>query len=163
MLRFSKGYPLGGPPPVFMKFQPNFMESMVITWEYRQFSWWSAKFKKKKYGTLKFFLTQDHMALEISKYYTYSFHWISAKLYEDFGDCAGIQAVTSLGSLKFCGTWNLEISKYYCYSVHLIPAKLNKDIAYRGGYNLLLFLEISKLLKTMWHLEILTREPVGKS
>ncbi len=41
---------------------------------------------------LKFCLSQDHMALEISKRYFYSFHPMSAKLYEDIGYQWGIQA-----------------------------------------------------------------------
>ncbi len=39
------------------------------------------------------------MGLEISKrYFSYSFHPMSAKLYEDIGDHGGIQAVTFLGN-----------------------------------------------------------------
>ncbi len=41
---------------------------------------------KKKYGILKFFLTQDHMQLEISKCcFSHNFHWSSSKLYENIG------------------------------------------------------------------------------
>ncbi len=55
---------------------------------------------KKKYGTLKFSLTQDHVGLEISKRYSYSFHPKSAKLYEDIDYHGGIQANTFLGNLR---------------------------------------------------------------
>ncbi len=56
---------------------------------------WSAKYWKF-YGALKSFLTQD---LEISKLYpSYSFHPMSAKLYEDIGYHGGIQAITFLGN-----------------------------------------------------------------
>ena len=42
---------------------------------------------------------QDHMGLEISKrYYSYSFHPMSAKLYEDVDYHGGIQAITFLGN-----------------------------------------------------------------
>ncbi len=48
---------------------------------------------------MKFFLTQGHMGLEISKSYSsHSFHLMSAKLYEDLGYHARIQAVTFLGN-----------------------------------------------------------------
>ncbi len=40
------------------------------------------------------------MGLEISKHYSYSFHPISAKLYQDIGYNRGIQAITFLG---WCG------------------------------------------------------------
>ncbi len=36
-------------------------------------SWRSVRFKQN-YGTLKFLLTQDHIGLEISKRFSYSFH-----------------------------------------------------------------------------------------
>ena len=49
-------------------------------------------------GTLKFLLTQDHRGLEISKRFSYSFHPISTKLYEGFGDHGGIQAITNLSA-----------------------------------------------------------------
>ena len=49
-------------------------------------------------GTLKFLLTQDHMELEISKRYSYSFHPMSIKLHEDIGYHGGIQTVTFLGN-----------------------------------------------------------------
>ena len=41
---------------------------------------------KKKYGILTFFLTQDHMQLEISKcYFPNNFHWNPSKIYENIG------------------------------------------------------------------------------
>ncbi len=56
-------------------------------------------------------LTQDHMGLEISKCYSYSFHPMSIKLHEDIGYHWGIQAVTFLGnrrsSKKIVALWNL--------------------------------------------------------
>ncbi len=37
-------------------------------------------------GTLKFFLTQDHMQLKISKcYFSHNMHWSTSKLYENIG------------------------------------------------------------------------------
>ncbi len=48
---------------------------------------------------MKCLLTQDHMGPDISKRYSsYSFHPMSAKLYEDIGCHSGIQAITFLGS-----------------------------------------------------------------
>ena len=36
------------------------------------------------YGTLRFFLTQDHMQLEFSKcYFSHNFHWSPSKLYDN--------------------------------------------------------------------------------
>ncbi len=55
-------------PIVFIQFQLNFMESMVIKGEYRVLLWGrSIKFKEKRYGVLKFLLTQGHIVLEILK------------------------------------------------------------------------------------------------
>ncbi len=52
------------------------------------------------------------MGLEICKhYFSYSFHLISTKLYEDLDCHNGIQAVTFIGSrpsLKVCATLNWE-------------------------------------------------------
>ena len=46
---------------------------------------------------MNFLLTQDHMGLEIlNRYSSYSFHSMSAKLYEDIDYQGGIQAVTIL-------------------------------------------------------------------
>ena len=45
---------------------------------------------KKKYGTLKFLVTQNHMGLEISKRYSsVSFHPIRAKLYDKYESHSG--------------------------------------------------------------------------
>ena len=56
---------------------------------------------KNIYGTCDFLLTHDHMWLEISKRYSYSFHLISAhpKLYEDIVDNGGIQAFLVIGQV----------------------------------------------------------------
>ncbi len=55
---------------------------------------------------LKFFLTQDHMGLEMSKRYcSSSFLQTSAKLYEDIGYHGAIEAIYFLAnwpSLKRC-------------------------------------------------------------
>ena len=41
---------------------------------------------KTKYGILKFFLTQDHVWLEISKCsFSHNFHWRPAKPYQNIG------------------------------------------------------------------------------
>ncbi len=46
-----------------------------------------------------FFLAQDHMGLKVSQCCCfYSFHQISAKLYEDIGCHSGIQTITFLGN-----------------------------------------------------------------
>ena len=51
----------------------------------------------KNYGTLKFFLTQDHMELEVSKrYFSTSFNQMWSKLYQDVAYHGGIQAITFL-------------------------------------------------------------------
>ncbi len=56
--------------------------------------------KLKYCGTLiSFFLTQDHMVLEISKYFFYSFHPISSKHYEDIVYHGRILASTFLDNL----------------------------------------------------------------
>ncbi len=51
---------------------------------------------------MKLLLTWDHMDLEISKRYSYSFHSISAKVY-DINYRGGIQAVTfvTIGQIFF--------------------------------------------------------------
>ena len=59
-------------------------------------SWRSAKLKT--FGALKFFKAQEHMGLGISKRYSYSFHLISATLYEDIEYHSRIRAVPFLGS-----------------------------------------------------------------
>ena len=58
--------------------------------------WQSAK-NCQNDGTLKFFLTHDHMELEISKrYFSNSFFRIPSKLYEDIAYDRRVQAVTLL-------------------------------------------------------------------
>ncbi len=53
------------------------------------------------------------MGLENSKRYSYSFHQISAKLYEDIGCHGGIQAITSLGNRPSSKMlWHFEISTW---------------------------------------------------
>ncbi len=58
---------------------------------------------------LKFFSTQDHMGLQLSKRFSsYSFHLMSAKLYEDISCHGGIRAVTFLGNQpSFVALWIL--------------------------------------------------------
>ncbi len=64
----------------------KFMTNMIVMGEYRLLLFLAICQKIIFYGTLKFFLTQDHMQLEISKgYFSYSFHLMLAKLYEDIG------------------------------------------------------------------------------
>ncbi len=47
---------------------------------------------------------------------------------------------------------------------HRISGKLYEYIDYTvGRYRLVIFVVISRFLKTLWHFEILTRESVGKS
>ncbi len=59
------------------------MEGMLIMGEYRHF---------------EILLTQDHKGLVILKlYYSYSFHLMSIKLYEDICCQRGIQAIALLG------------------------------------------------------------------
>ncbi len=67
------------------------------------------KLKKKKcYGTLKFFLTKDHVGLPILKCYSSNFHPISFKLCEDIS-CHGkyrLLRFLAIGQLlKLCGTF----------------------------------------------------------
>ena len=58
---------------------PNHGATQAITF------WRSAKSYKKD-GILKFFLSQEHRQLEISKcYFSHNFHWNPCKLYEDIG------------------------------------------------------------------------------
>ena len=45
-------------PTVFIHFQPNFMDSMLIRGDYRLLHFWRSS-KKKKYGSLKVLLIQD--------------------------------------------------------------------------------------------------------
>ena len=53
----------------------------------------------KKYGTLNFFLTQDHIELEVSKcYFFYSFNQVWSKLYGDIAYHGGMQTITFLGN-----------------------------------------------------------------
>ncbi len=54
---------------------------------------------KKKYR-LKSSLTQDHMLLKISKWYSYTFYPILAKIYEGISYYGGIQAITFLGNQR---------------------------------------------------------------
>ena len=86
---------------VLIKSQPNFMESVVIRgkWFRLLLFWGSAKFKNFSDIKLKLLLTRDHMRLEISKSYSYSFHLISSKLYGDIGYHGGIQAITFLDNM----------------------------------------------------------------
>ncbi len=62
---------------------------------------------------MKFFLTLEHMGLEISKRYSsYSFHPMSVKRYEDIGYYGGIQAITFVGNrpiVIFKKMWYFEI------------------------------------------------------
>ncbi len=50
------------------------------------------------------------MGLEVSKDYSYSFHLMSVKLYEDIGYHGGIQALAFLGNRpRFKIVWHFEI------------------------------------------------------
>ncbi len=63
---------------------------------------------KKNYGILKFFLTQDHMQLEISKYYfSHNFYWSPFKLYGN----------TSYHGISKC------LLEYCMRSWHLVPKR----------------------------------------
>ncbi len=79
------------PGAVFIIFQPNFIQSIIIRGYYGLLRFWRSVPNEKFYGTLKFLLTHDHMGLEISNIYSfYSFHRIPSKLYEDIaymGEC----------------------------------------------------------------------------
>ncbi len=52
---------------------------------------------------MKFFLTQDHMGLEISERYSYSFQLISTKFHDKYPCDGGTLAVASLDDL-----WNIK-------------------------------------------------------
>ncbi len=60
---------------------------------------------------MKFLLTQDHMGLKISKYYSaYSFHPMPAKFYEDIGYHGGIHLLLFLTiGLVLNSLWHFEI------------------------------------------------------
>ena len=67
-------------PPVFIQyFNQTFCKYVGHERIYKLLRFgWSAKLKKKKYGGIKFLLTQDHVVLEISKCYSpYAFHLIA--------------------------------------------------------------------------------------
>ncbi len=66
-----------------------------------------SNFNNKIYGTLKCFLTRDHMGLEISKRYSYSFQPTLAKPHEDIAYHRGIRAVTLFGMFK--NLWHFDI------------------------------------------------------
>ncbi len=75
------------PPTDFIRFEPNFLINKVVMEECVK-SLILADLpifgqQLKFYGSLKCLLAQDHKGLEISKFYSYSSHPISAKLYED--------------------------------------------------------------------------------
>ena len=71
------------------------MTNMIVMVEYtgKLLLFW----RPAKNGTLKYLLTQDHMGLQISKRYSYRFHPMSVKRYEDIGYHGGIKAITFLG------------------------------------------------------------------
>ncbi len=78
--------------------------------QYRLLVFWRCAKIKKKYGTLKFLLTQDHVELEISKRYSNSFRPMSVILYEGIAYHRGMQAITFLGKrLSFAKLWDFEI------------------------------------------------------
>ena len=67
---------------------------------------------------MKFFSTQDHMGLEISKRFSsYSFHLMSAKLYKDISYHGGIQTITFFGNRpsfkNFVVLWNFNMGSQW--------------------------------------------------
>ncbi len=85
MLRFSEGYISPSFHSISTKFYCKYVghegiQAVTVFGDLPKF-----------YGTLKFWLTQNHMGLEISKRYSsYSFHPIIAKLYDEYGSHRGI-------------------------------------------------------------------------
>ncbi len=75
------------------------------------------------------------MGLEISKCYSYSFHLMSIKCYEDIGYHGGIQAVTFVS---------------------------NRPMATMVEYRRLLLLGIGQYLKMLWYFEILIWGSMGE-
>ena len=118
--------------------------------------------------------------LRFSKgYWPHSFHPISTKLYRKNSNQVGIQTVTFFGDLpkkkikilwhfvKFLLTQDhmgMEISERYSpCSFHPMSIELHEAIGYSGGIQaIILFFAIGQVLKILWHLEILTWEPMGK-
>ncbi len=84
-------------PEIFIEYQPNFMENMVIRGEYRVIHGFGDM------PNLKFLFTQDHMGLEISKRHSsYSLYPMSTpRLYDHIAYHGGIQTLTSWQSGKF--------------------------------------------------------------
>ena len=68
----------------------------TVKGEYRLYLFWLPA-ESLKYVSLTFLVTQEHMGLEISKRYSYNFHPIPAKFYEDIGYHGGTQVITFLG------------------------------------------------------------------
>ncbi len=74
-LRFQKATT----SPAFIQFQPSFIGSLVKMGNCQLLLFGLSSELKKKYGNLKFLLTQDHMELEISQSYSSTaFHLILA-------------------------------------------------------------------------------------
>ena len=110
-------------------------------------------------------------------YCSHSFHPFSTKLYGKYGHQGGIQAITfwpsakftkkNYGTLKFLLTQNhvvLEISKCYSPVVFIwFQPNFMRTLAIIMECSLLLFLEIGRVLKLLWHFEILACESMGKS
>ena len=80
-------------PTVSVRFQQNFMVNMIVMGEYRLLRFWRSAKNCKNYGTLKFFLTQDHMELEISNATSPT---VFIELYEDIAYHGVMQAITLL-------------------------------------------------------------------
>ena len=75
------------PPPNFHLISSNFIQGIIIMGQYRLFTVLLICPKlKKKYGFLIFFLTHDHIQLQISNcYFSHNFHWSPSKLFENIG------------------------------------------------------------------------------
>ncbi len=100
-------------PPLFIDFQPNFMESMVVRGNTG--CCFFGDLPNFMALWMKFLLTLDNMVLEILKHSSSnSLHPISAKLYEDIGYHGGTQAVTFLGNQpsfkNFVALWNFNMA-----------------------------------------------------
>ena len=90
--------------PNFYQIHPNFIQGILITGQYRQLCFGDL-LKIKNNGTLKFFLTQDHMQLEISKcYFSHNFRWSPSKLYDNIGH-HGTQKYTKVHRSTVLGFW----------------------------------------------------------
>ncbi len=114
------------PLALFIQFQHNFMVHTQLLVGYWILNYLAICQLLKIYGALNFFLTQDHIGLEVSKRCLSSFfHLISVKLHHRYPSVEGywifkflvnLATIKIYGALIFCLTQDhmgLEMSKRY--------------------------------------------------